>query len=400
MMQDLIEQIRTLAGEYKGMIIEWRRHLHCHPELSFEEFDTADYVAEQLSAMGYEIRRNIGGTGVMAVFNAQKPGPVIAFRADMDALPMMEETGLPYASENIGVMHACGHDGHMAVLLGTALVISKLKDRLCGTIKFIFQPGEEANGGAKCVINDGVLKNPDVSGIFALHMIPELPEGTIGIKPGYLSATDDEFVIKVSGKSAHSSEPEMGINAIMIASHVVTALDSVLSNNVGPFDVATFSICQINGGDAINVIPDHVEMKGMIRCIEKANKELIRSRMKKIVEMTAEAFGGSGEVEFIPGFPSVNNDPALTKITVETASLMLADKDDVYVIERPHMGSEDFAYYQEEIPGVMFMLGCAQTDMPTGSLHSPELNINEDALINGVKVFCGIAAKLCGAAEN
>lgn len=336
----------------------------------------------------------------MAVFNAQKPGPVIAFRADMDALPIMEETGLPYASENIGVMHACGHDGHMAVLLGTALVISKLKDRLCGTIKFIFQPGEEANGGAKCVINDGVLKNPDVSGIFALHMIPELPEGTIGIKPGYLSATDDEFVIKVSGKSAHSSEPEMGINAIMIASHVVTSLDSVLSNNVGPFDVATFSICQINGGDAINVIPDHVEMKGMIRCIEKANKELIRSRMQKIVKMTAEAFGGSGEVEFIPGFPSVNNDPALTKITVETASLMLADKDDVYEIERPHMGSEDFAYYQEEIPGVMFMLGCAQADMPTGSLHSPELNINEDALINGVKVFCGIAAKLCGAAEN
>ena len=167
-------------------------------------------------------------------------GPAIAFRADLDALPILEETGLPFESEKAGLMHGCGHDGHMAVLLGTALLLSQMKSAIRGTIRFIFQPGEEANGGAKCVINDGGLKHPDIEGIFGLHMMPDLPCGTIGIKPGHLSATDDEFLIRVHGKSAHSSEPEMGVNAVVVASHVVTALDSILSSTVGPFRLQPF----------------------------------------------------------------------------------------------------------------------------------------------------------------
>ena len=392
----MYDYINNLVKENMDEVIKWRRHIHQHPELSFEEFDTADFIVSKLTEMGYEVKTHIGGTGVMATFNTGKEGPVIAFRADIDALPILEESGLPFESEKAGVMHACGHDCHTAILLGTAKVISQMKDKFCGTIKFIFQPGEEANGGAKCVINDGALKNPDVDGIFALHMMPDLPTGTIGIKSGYLSATDDEVIIKVHGKGAHSSEPEMGVNAINIASHIVTSLGSVINNNISPFGVATFSICQITGGEAINVIPDYVEMKGMIRCIEKQNKEIIRAKMKKIVESTALSMDGEAEITFIPGFPSVNNDSALTNIVINEAAHILESEDDVIMIGRPHMGSEDFAYYQEEIPGVMFMLGCAQDDCVTGTLHSSILNVNEAALPNGINIFTNVAMSVCG----
>ena len=391
-----LTKIETLAEANHERVVQWRRHFHQHPELSFEEFDTSDYIAKELSAIGYEVRRNVGGTGLTADLQTGTPGTVIAFRADMDALPILEETGLPFESEKAGLMHGCGHDGHMAVLLGTAALLYQMKEALQGTIRFIFQPGEEANGGAKCVMNDGGLKNPDIEGIFGLHMMPDLPCGTIGIKAEHLSATDDEFFIRIHGKSAHSSEPELGVNAVVVAAHVVTALDSILSNNVGPFQVATFSICQIQGGEAINVIPDSVEMKGMIRCVEEGDKLKIRARMQELVTHTASAFGGVGEIEFIPGFPSVNNDGVLTNVVIEAAEQVLKESADVYRIERPHLGSEDFAYYQQAVPGVMFMLGCAQEESETGSLHSPILNINEDALLYGVEIFAATAMAMCG----
>lgn len=293
-------------------------------------------------------------------------------------------------------MHGCGHDGHMVILLGTALLLSEIKDKLCGTIKFIFQPGEEANGGAKCIINDGALKKPDVEGIFGLHMMPDLPVGTIGIKAGHLSATDDEFIIKVQGRGAHSSEPEVGVNAIVIAAQVVNGLMSILNCNVNPYDIATFSICKISGGEAINIIPDYVEMQGMIRCIEKNNKIIIREKMQSIVEGTAKGMGGNADVEFISGFPSVNNDSVLTQVTISAAKKSLNTQDDIVILERPHLGSEDFAYYQEEIPGVMFMLGCGNPDCETSPLHSSTLNINEDSFDYGIKIFTNIALEMCG----
>lgn len=377
-------------------VIEFRRHFHQYPELSFEEFETSEFIADKLIKLGYCVKKNVGGTGVIATLDTNRPGPVIAFRADMDALPIMEESGLPFESKRVGVMHACGHDGHMAVLLGTAILLMEIKDKLCGTIKLIFQPGEEANGGARCIINDGVLKSPDVEGIFALHMMPGLPAGTIAVKSGYMSATDDEFYIRVHGAEAHSSEPEMGINAITVAGQIVSALNSIIAGNINPFDVATFSICKINGGTAINVIPDYVEMSGMIRCVEKANKMTVRNKIKSISEGIAAGFGGSAEVEFIDGFPSVNNDAQLTNIVIEAASESLDSEDNVILIGRPHLGSEDFAYYQEVIPGVIFMLGCDNTDCDTGSLHNASLNINEDSFEYGIRVFGNIALKICG----
>lgn len=377
-------------------VIEYRRHFHAYPELSFEEFETSEYIAEKLTEMGYKVKTKVGGTGVVAVLETGTEGPVIAFRADMDALPILEETGLPFESRRVGVMHACGHDGHMSVVLGLALLLSEIRDKLRGSIKFIFQPGEEANGGAKCIINDGALKNPDVEGIFALHMMPDIPAGCIAVKSGYLSATDDEFYIKVHGAGAHSSEPQTGVNAIVIASQIVNSLMTVLGSNISPYDIATFSICKISGGDAINVIPDYAEMSGMIRCVEKKNKHIIEEKMVSISESVAKGFGGKAEVEFIEGFPSVNNDSALTKKVIDAAQKSLKSESDVILIERPHLGSEDFAYYQEEIPGVMFMLGCKNPNCETGTLHSSVLNIDESSLEYGIKVFANLALDICG----
>ncbi|MBQ4467756.1 MAG: amidohydrolase [Firmicutes bacterium] len=388
--------INDIVSKIIPKVIEYRRHFHQFPELSFEEFETSEFVAEKLRELGYNVRTNIGGTGVMAVLDTGIPGPVIAFRADMDALPIMEESGLDFDSKRVGVMHACGHDGHMAILLGTAMLLMEIRDQLKGVIKLIFQPGEEANGGAKCIINDGALKNPDVEGVYALHMMPDIPTGTIAVKSGYMTATDDEFYIRVYGSDAHSSEPETGINAINIASQIVMGLNTIVSNNLSPFDVGTFSICKINGGEAINVIPDYVEMCGMIRCVEGKNKLMIRDKMTSIAENTAKGFGGSAEVEFIQGFPSVNNDARLTVNVIEAAEKSLTSKDDIIMIERPHLGSEDFAYYQEEVPGAIFMLGCSQEDSETGSLHSAILNINEDSFQYGVRIFGNIALDICG----
>ena len=339
-------QIKSMVKENLDEVISWRRHFHEFPELSFEEFETSKFIAEKLNKMGFEVKNNVGGTGVIATFDSGIGGPNIAFRADMDALPILEDTGLEFESKNPGVMHACGHDCHMAILLGTAFTISQMKDWFKGTIKFIFQPGEEANGGAKCIINDGALENPNVEAIFALHMMPELA--------------------------------------------------SVLSNGIDPFDVATFSICQINGGEAVNIIPDYVEMRGMIRCIDKSSKEIIKKKMKQIVVGTAEAMGGNGAIEFITGFPSVNNDTILTEKVIDVAESILESKECCIKLKRPHMGSEDFAHYQEEIPGSIFMLGCAQDDTPTGTLHDATLNINEDSISVGIEMFVNLALSLCG----
>lgn len=375
--------------------IKYRRHFHQYPELSFEEFDTAEYISKKLLEFGYEVSTKIGGTGVVAVLDTGRFGASIAFRADMDALPILEETGLPFESKRVGVMHGCGHDCHMAIVLATAELLSKVKDHLRGVIKFIFQPGEEANGGAKCIINDGVLKNPKVDGIFALHMMPDIPVGTIAIKAGHMSATDDEFYIKIHGMEAHSSEPQIGVNAIVIASQIVNGLMGITATNISPYDIATFSICKISGGEAINVIPDYVEMSGMIRCVEKENKLIIRDKMKLISESIASAMGGKANVEFISGFPSVNNDSGLTLDVIRAAEKSLESKEDVIIIERPHLGSEDFAYYQEEIPGAMFMLGCKNPDGETGTLHTSVLNIDENALKYGIRTFTNIAFDLC-----
>lgn len=390
-----LNQLNAFLREHEGTIVDWRRHLHANPELSFEEFQTAEFIKDRLTEMGYKVSTNIGGTGVIAILETVYPGPVIAFRADMDALPIMETTELPYESRRSGVMHACGHDVHMSVLLGTALMLSKLKSHLRGTIKLIFQPGEESNGGARCMIDAGVLQNPTVEKIFALHVIPSIHVGQVAMKAGYMSATDDEVMIKFNGISAHSSEPQVGVNAITMAAHAIVAMQSIQSAGISPYDIATFSVCKIRGGEAINVLADTVEMSGMTRCIEKDTKLVFREKIERICKNTALSFGGTAEIDYIEGFPSVYNDPESNDLVVAAAKEILSE-DDVIEIQSPHLGSEDFSYYQEVVPGVMFMLGSGVEGEDRGSLHSSNLNIHEDALAVGIKVFTSIATKLCG----
>ena len=394
--EETIKKVNCLIERYEEDIINWRRHLHQNPELSFEEFETSEFIAEKLNNMGYAVKTRIGGTGVVGLMDTGNPGPVIAFRADMDALPILEATELPYESRRPGVMHACGHDVHMAVLLGTAQILADMKDALTGCIKVVFQPGEESNGGARCMIDGGALADPAVESIFALHIVPFLPAGMIGVKDGYLSATDDQVVIRIRGISTHSSEPETGVNAITIAANVITMLQSIQAEKLNPFDVATFSICQIKGGETDNVLPDNVEMRGMIRCIEKKHKMIFRERVESICTHTAAAFGGSAEVDFIQGFPSVFNDSRLNEVVKAAAAEVLGSSELIYEIEKPHLGSEDFSYYQEEIPGVIFMLGAGMHGENRGSLHSASLNVHEDCIACGIKVFVSTALSLCG----
>jgi amidohydrolase len=389
---DLNHRIDALQPD----LIQWRRHLHENPELSFEEFETAAYVAEKLETFGYEVQTRIGGTGVLGTMTTGRPGPCIAFRADMDALPVVEATGLPFESKHCGIMHACGHDAHMAVLLGTAKVLSDLRTSLNGTIKIIFQPGEEANGGAKCMIDGDVLENPKAEAIFALHIMPAIPAGFIGIKSGFLSATDDIVVINVHGIAAHSSEPEKGVNAIMIAANILTSLQSIKASSISPYDITTFDICKIRGGEAENVIADAVEMTGMIRCIDRKNKLLYRERIERICRNTALALGGSADIDFIEGFPAVYNDPSYNELLKAAASEVLGGEQQIVELQMPHLGSEDFSYYQEVIPGVIFLLGVGAAGEDRGELHSPILNLHEDSLACGVKVFMNTALKLCG----
>lgn len=394
-----MEQVWELVKAHEAQAVAWRRHLHSHPELSFEEFETADFVAERLEAMGFAVRRGVGGTGVLGTLETGRPGPVIAFRADMDALPVQEQTGLPFASVRSGVMHACGHDIHTSVLLGTAAVLAALRERLCGTVKLIFQPGEEANGGARCVIEDGVLRGPDVEAVFALHVLPDLPAGTVGLREGYLSATDDEVLIRVNGVSAHSSTPQEGVNAITAAAHILTALESIESSAISPFEVATCSICKIRGGETNNVIPDRAELWGMLRCLDKNTKALYRERIQRICAGTAQALGAEAEVEFTPGFPAVYNDPTLAQRAAGAIGAALEGVGEVAWLPRPNLGSEDFSYFQEQVPGVMLVLGCGTPGEDRGGLHAADFTPDEACIPVGMACHTAIALALCGAGE-
>ena len=392
---DHIMKIETLSQEYEDLIKDWRRHLHEYPELSFKEFNTSSFIVDKLEEIGCQVTKEVAGTGVIGLLDTKRPGRVIAFRADMDALPVSEEANEPFSSKNPGVMHACGHDAHMAIMLGLAKVLSECLDEMCGAVKFIFQPGEEANGGARLMIDAGALENPHVEVIYALHMIPEIAAGMVGVREGYMTATDDEVTIRVFGSSAHSSAPNEGVNAITAAAHMITTMQTVITESLSPHDVAVFSICTINGGDALNVIPDYAEMTGMLRCVEKSKKRLLAERLKQVCEGVAQAFGGKVEVDIKEGFPAVNNDRMYTKILTKCAEEVI-DPAVIIMIQNPHMGSEDFSYYQEVIPGVMFMLGSKPSDGNGGSLHSPDLRICEDSLLIGVRIFAALALRLCG----
>jgi len=389
------EKIRSLTKKYEEKMLELRRRIHKHPELSGEERETAALVASVLEESGVEVQSDVGGHGVVGVLRGSAKGPCVALRADMDALPMEEKTGLPWASEVKGIMHACGHDSHTAMLLGAMLVLAEMKNELPGTVKCIFQPAEEANpvGGAPAMIQQGALKAPEVDAIFGMHVWPSLVTGTIGTRSGALMGASDRLFLTVRGKGAHGSEPENGVDAIAIAAQILTALQTIVSRSVSPLDAAVVSVGTIKGGNRYNVIADEVLLEGTVRTINPETQEKMPGRIEALVRGIARGMGGDCDMEYVKGYPPLMNDPELAKTAFSVLKKVVGEEKIVYV-EKPALGGEDFAFFSKEIPALFLWLGCrpegvAREDMPP--LHNNMFLPDEKALSLGVETLVSCA---------
>lgn len=401
------DDVEAAIAAVEPKVIAWRRDIHEHPELSNREFRTAAKVAEHLEKLDFDsVETGIAHTGVVGTLKGAKPGPTIALRADMDGLPVKEQTGLPFASratgeyrgEEVPVMHACGHDTHVAMLMGAAEVLAHNRDKLSGTIKFFFQPAEEGappgeKGGASLMIEEGVLDGPEApEAIFGLHAWP-VPAGTINYRPGSFMAASDELYIDIQGRQTHGSAPWMGVDPIHVAAQIMNALQAIPSRHIditkGP---AVITIGSIHGGVRGNIIPDNVEMMGTIRTFDAGEREELHARLRKTVAGIADAAGATATVNIKPYSPVTGNDPELLRKMMPTLE-WAAGKDKV--VEHPLItGAEDFAHFQKRIPGLYLMLGVNEEGVGAGEApanHSPMFNANEDTLIVGVRALVGLA---------
>lgn len=369
----------------KDRIVELRRDFHMNPELGGEEVRTSGIVAEILEGLGLKVSRGVAGTGVVGLLEGGSGGRTVALRADMDALPLDDQKEVPYASRVAGKMHACGHDAHTAMLLGAAMVLSDIRDGLKGNVKFIFQPAEENIGGAKRMIEEGVLDNPKVDAIFALHVSPDLEVGQIGLKCGVANASSDEFKIIVEGKSSHGAYPQYGKDAIVIAAQVITALQAVVSRSIDPLQPGVLTIGTIKGGHQCNIVADRVELTGTVRTLNQRIKEEILTSIHQIVKHICLGMGGDCKVLVEPGYPLLVNDSSMVNLLKEAARKVVGDN--IVNIDLPRMGVEDFAYFLQEVPGVMWRLGTGNREKGIiCTLHNPYFDIDEDALLVGTAV--------------
>ncbi|HSQ79475.1 MAG TPA: M20 family metallopeptidase [Candidatus Bathyarchaeia archaeon] len=373
----------------KAEIVKIRRFIHMNPELGNREVETAKLIASKLQPLGFEVRTGVARTGVVAVLRGGQPGPAVAVRADMDALPVQEATGLPYKSLNPGVMHACGHDVHSAVVLGTALVLNALKPTLKGSVTFIFQPAEEGapageTGGAELMVREGVLDDPPASAVFGFHVWPD-SLGQVAVAPGNVTAAADSFTITVKGKSAHGARPQEGVDAIVIASEIVTALQTIVSRASDPTDPAVLTVGTISGGSRRNIIADKVVLEGTVRTLSETNRKKIPALIESVVKAVTGIYGATYQCEYEPGYPSVFNNPELTAAMTPTLVGLLG-KDKV-VAWKPQMVAEDFAYLANKTPGLYFFLGVRGPGQPAATLHSPAFSPDERAIPLGVRIL-------------
>ncbi|MCX6037943.1 MAG: amidohydrolase [Chloroflexi bacterium] len=389
-MPDFLSEAQALFEYTQSM----RRDFHAHPELGFHEVRTAGIVAKELTALGLEVHTGVGGTGVVALLEGAKQSPVVLVRADMDALPIREETGAPYASQNPGVMHACGHDGHTAVLLTVAKMLNAHRSQLSGTVKFMFQPAEEGMGGAEKMIEDGVLENPKVDVALALHVWNEKPVGWVGIAGGPAMAGAEIFKIKVRGKGGHGAVPHLAVDPILAAAQVVSALQGIVARNIAPLQTAVVSVCTIHGGETFNVIPPAVEMTGTIRTFEPAVRTRVLERFEKTVHSIAEGMGCQAEIELQILTPATINQPE-TAARVQAVARRLFPEADVDTANYITMGSEDFAFVLEKVPGCFFFIGSANPEkgLDAGH-HHPRFDIDEAALPRGAALMAAIMTDL------
>lgn len=396
----MINQIKSLAARFNPDIVEWRRWLHQHPELSQQEHGTMAYVAERLRSFGLEPRTGIGGTGCMAFIRGgiDPDSRCIALRADYDALPLNEDTGLPYASENPGVMHACGHDMHTASLLGAARILCELREQLHGTIMLIFEPSEELYpGGARMMMDDGLFDERMPDEIYAFHCLPELDCGYVGMRKGKYMASTDELYWTVTGRGGHGATPHLSVDPILIASHIVVALQQLVSRNASPMMPTTLSFGKINGNGRTNIIPDEVKMEGIIRTFDEQWRLECHERIRRMSEGIAESMGGSCDLFIDYGYPYVFNDDACTQHVHDNAVDYLgADK--VQWLDM-RMTAEDFAFFAQKIPACYFRIGVHVPGTPFSNLHRPNLIIDERSLELAAGLVAYNAAQAAQAAQ-
>jgi hippurate hydrolase len=373
------------------VLTEWRRGLHAHPEIAFEEHRTSAFVAEQLENFGIEVHRGLAKTGVVGQLKAGSGNRAIALRADMDALPMEEHNAFDHRSEVPGMMHACGHDGHTTMLLGAAKYLAETKG-FDGTVYFIFQPAEEAEGGGEVMVKEGLFEQFPVEAVFGLHNWPGMPAGQFGIAAGPMMAAFDTFDLKITGKGSHGAMPHQGVDSIVTASQVVTALQTIASRNTDPLDAVVVSVTQIHGGDAYNILPDSVELKGTVRTFKDSVREGVEPAMRRIANGICEAAGAAMELDYHWRYPSTVNHAEETELAAAAAAAVVGDEN----IERhpmPSMGSEDFAYMLRERPGCYVWLGNGPTEGGC-MLHNPGYDFNDEILPIGASYWATLVEQI------
>lgn len=401
----LQSKVDQMAKELEPKVIEWRRLFHENPELSNREFKTSEKVAGHLKSLGIEVTTGVAHTGVVGILKGAKPGPVIALRADMDALPVTERNSLPFASkvkstfngQETGVMHACGHDSHVAILMGVAEILSRNKNDLKGTVKFIFQPAEEGppageEGGAGLMVEEGVLTNPKVDVIFGMHIQSISKLGTISYKPAGMMAASDWFSIKVKGRQSHGAAPWMGVDPIVVSAQIINGLQTIVSRQSDLTNEAVvITVGRIQAGIRENIVPEEATMAGTIRTLDRNMQKDVHERIKRTVEKIAESAGATAEVEFSGKTPVTYNDPALTEKMVPSLE-RAAGKENVVRIHAV-TGAEDFAFYQEKVPGLFFFVGACPPDVDpkkAPSHHTPDFMIDERGIITGLKAMLNV----------
>ena len=388
------EKIQSLARQYAQEFIAVRQHLHAHPELSYKEFETSKFVQSKLESFGipFEIKATTGVIGLIKGKNPDKR--IVALRADMDALPINEENDIAYKSVNAGVMHACGHDVHTTCLLGAAKILNELKDEWEGTVKLIFQPGEEKNpGGASLLIKENVLENPKPSCIFGLHVHPGLQVGKMSFRAGKVMASADELYITIKGKGGHAASPHLCIDPVLIASHLIISLQQIVSRNNNPHNPTVLSITSFKGGETTNVIPNEVKLKGTFRAMDEEWRFKAHDLIRKLSTDLVHSMGGEIDLLIDVGYPSVYNNEALNEIAKEKAESYVG-KQNVEETEK-RMGAEDFGYYSQQIPGCFFRLGVMnEAKGITAGVHTPTFNIDENAIETGMGMMAWLGSSV------
>lgn len=386
------QKIQALAAAYASDVVAYRQHLHANPELSFQEFNTAKFVAETLRNFGIEPQEGVAGTGIVALIQGKNPDKkTIALRADMDALPITEANDVPYKSKNVGVMHACGHDVHTASLLGTAKILQELRAEFEGTVKLIFQPGEELlPGGASLMIKDGALENPKVEGILGQHVMPLLPAGSVGFREGMYMASADEIYVTVKGKGGHAAMPEINVDPVLIAAHIIVAMQQIVSRNSSPKVPTVLSFGKIIANGATNIIPNEVKIEGTFRTMDEAWRADAHQKMVKLAEAIAEGMGGSCHFDIHKGYPYLENNPVLTS-KMKNAAIEFLGEDKVVNLDI-WMAAEDFAFYTQHTDACFYRLGIRNEERGiTSSVHTPTFDIDESALETGSGLMAWLA---------